>query len=165
MDGSRLPEGAIPDPLPEVIDEATFTPRLLAVLANLFATTESQTLRRRVGHGTTDYRVLSAIARHPGTTAARIAASSTVDKGEVSRSANALTRAGYIVTRDDGPRGVKHLYLTEAGARLHEQMLPISLRGQLLVERTLTPEEFRQLTELLTRLIDAAADRSTWAPE
>ncbi|GGA58055.1 hypothetical protein GCM10011490_04910 [Pseudoclavibacter endophyticus] len=161
MGPAQIPEGAIPAPLTNVIDEATFAPRLLAMLANIFATTEARSLRRRFGHSITDWRVLSAVARRPGTTAARIAATVLIDKGEVSRSANALARGGYVVSVD-GARRSKHLYLTDEGARLHDQMLPVSMRGQRLVEQTLTPDEFRTLTDLLARLIDRAGNGSPW---
>ncbi|MGO2112058.1 MAG: MarR family winged helix-turn-helix transcriptional regulator [Pseudoclavibacter sp.] len=164
MSNAELPEEAIFSPLTNVIDEATFTPRLLAMLANIFATTEARELRRRFGHSITDWRVLSAVARRPGTTAARIAATVLIDKGEVSRSANALTRGGYIVSQD-GARRSKHLFLTEEGARLHDRMLPVSMRGQRLVEQTVTPSEFQTLTGLLSRLIDQASDGTAWPAE
>ena len=46
------------------------------------------------------------------------------------------------------------MYLTRAGAEMHDLMLPISLRGQEIVLSHLDGDEIARLNDLLQRLLD-----------
>ena len=71
-----------------------------------------------------------------------------MNKAVVSKSVNTLIARELIVPAD-GARGSRHLYLTRAGADMHDLMKPISMQGQAIVLADLSPDEVRQLNHLL----------------
>ncbi|MBU4464765.1 MAG: hypothetical protein KKH75_02850, partial [Actinobacteria bacterium] len=54
----------------------------------------------------------------------------------------------------DGPRGSRPMYLTRAGAEMHDLMLPISLRGQEIVLSHLAAEDITRLNDLLLGMLE-----------
>ena len=148
----ELPPDAIPTPMPTAIDSNDFTPRLLALLSNSLVWRESQVLRRRFGLGTNDWRVISAIAIRPGITASEISEFIVVNKAIVSNSVGVLGDRRLIVQVEDTGRS-RQLFLTPAGAEMHDAMLPISMRGQEIILADLSPEEVDRLNQLLRRLL------------
>jgi hypothetical protein len=52
-----------------------------------------------------------------------------MNKAVVSKSVNTLIARELIVPAD-GKRGSRHLYLTRAGAQMHDRMKPISMQGR-----------------------------------
>jgi DNA-binding MarR family transcriptional regulator len=148
----ELPPDAVRTPMPTVIDSENFTPRLLSLLSNSLVYRESHTLRTRFGLGTNDWRVISAIGIRPGMTASEISEFIAVNKAIVSKSVNVLTARGLIVHAEDTGRS-RHLYLTAAGAQMHDAMLPTSLRGQEIILADLSAQEVTQLNQLLRRLL------------
>ena len=149
----------ITEPLDDVIDSENFTPRLLALLSNALVWRESRLLRQEFGLGTNDWRVISALSIRPGATSSDISEFVAMNKAVVSKSVNTLIGRELIVPAD-GRRGSRHLYLTRAGADMHDRMKPISLEGQEIVLADLTDDEVRQLNHLLTRLLQRAPELS-----
>jgi DNA-binding MarR family transcriptional regulator len=139
-------------PLNDLLQADIFTPRLIALISNALVWRESLLLRRDFNLGTNDWRVISAVAIRPGSTSTDISESVALNKAVVSKAANTLIARKLIVTME-GPRGSRPLYLTQAGAEMHDAMKPISLRGEEIVLGDLSTEEIAQLTELLTRLL------------
>lgn len=158
-------ENRQPDDVPVdgALELARFTPRSLAVLSNIFSQRESTALRQQLGHGTTDWRILAALAEVPALTATEIARYTVMSKAVISRALAPLIEQGYVV-QDDGPRGSRPLRLTEAGVDLYRRMLPLAMRAQRLIERTLTPEELATFEGMLHRLVAATADERLWEP-
>ncbi|RBY76033.1 MarR family transcriptional regulator [Geodermatophilus sp. TF02-6] len=148
----ELPPDAIPTPMPTVIDSEDFTPRLLSLLSNSLVWRESRALRKRFGLGTNDWRVISAIAIRPGVTASEISEFIAVNKAIVSKSVGVLTGRGLIVQVEDTGRS-RQLFLTAAGAEMHDAMLPISMRGQEIILADLSAEDVVRLNQLLRRLL------------
>jgi DNA-binding MarR family transcriptional regulator len=146
-------EALVTEPLEEVIDPENFTPRLLALLSNALVWRESHELRRRFRLGTNDWRVISVLALRPGASATEVSEFIGVNKAVVSKSVYTLT-ARALITLVDGPRGSRPMYLTAAGARMHDAMLPISMSGQDLILEGLAPEQIAHLNALLRRMID-----------
>jgi len=142
----------ITEPLTDVIDSDSFTPRLLHLISNSLVWRESRLLRRSFNLGTNDWRVLSALSMRPGATSMQISEFVAMNKAVVSKSVNTLIARGLIVPAD-GPRGSRPLYLTRAGADMHDEMKPISLEGQEIVLSGLSAEEVAQLNALLIRLL------------
>ena len=68
-----------------------------------------------------------------------------MNKAVVSKSVNTLIARELIVPAD-GARGSRPLYLTRAGADMHDRMKPISLEGQEIVLADLSPDEVRSST-------------------
>lgn len=142
----------ITEPLPHSIDPDHFTPRLLALLSNALVWRESHELRRRFGLGTNDWRVISSVGLKPGMSATDVADFAAMNKAVVSKSVSALTERRLIVL-SDGPRGSRPIYLTRAGAEMHDLMLPISLRGQEIVLSHLAPDDITRLNDLLLNML------------
>ncbi|MFC7405896.1 MarR family winged helix-turn-helix transcriptional regulator [Georgenia alba] len=151
--GQTPPESAVTEPLAEIIDPENFTPRLLALLSNALVWRESHELRRRFGLGTNDWRVISAIAIRPGVSATFVSGFLGLNKAVVSKSVSTLVGRGLVVL-SDGPRGSRPMYLTAGGAQMHEDMLPISMRGQEIILADLSPQEIGRLNTLLRRMLE-----------
>jgi DNA-binding MarR family transcriptional regulator len=148
----ELPPDAVAQSMPSVIDSDEFTPRLLALLSNNLVYRESRALRTRFGLGTNDWRVISAIGIRPGITATEISEFVAMNKAIVSKSVGVLTGRRLIVQVEDTGRA-RHLFLTPAGAEMHDAMLPISMRGQEIILADLSAEDVTQLNSLLRRLL------------
>lgn len=146
-------------PLDDVIDSENFTPRLLALLSNALVWRESRLLRQAFNLGTNDWRVISALSIRPGFTSTDISEFVAMNKAVVSKSVNTLIARELIVPAD-GKRGSRHLYLTRAGAEMHDRMKPISMQGQEIVLSDLSPDEVTQLNHLLTRLLQKTPELS-----
>lgn len=162
---TKVPSHLITEPLETVIDPDNFTPRLLALLSNALVWRESGELRRLFGLGSNDWRVISVLATLPGATSTEVSEFIEVNKAIVSKSVNTLAARQLIVLLD-GPRGSRPMYLTKAGAEMHDQMLPISLAGQEIIHSHLKPSEVTRINDLLRRmLVDVRAMRQTGEPE
>ncbi len=148
--GSR---DAILEPLGDFVDPTNFTPRLLALLSNALVWRESHELRKAFGLGTSEWRVISALATRPGWSATDVSAFLGMNKALISKSVNTLVERDLVV-RLDGPRGLRRLYLTPDGADMHHAMRPISMRGEEIIHAGLSPAEIDQLNMLLRRLLE-----------
>ncbi|SDG56773.1 MarR family winged helix-turn-helix transcriptional regulator [Microbacterium pygmaeum] len=146
-------------PLGDVVDSENFTPRLLHLISNALVWRESRLLRDAFNLGTNDWRVISAISIRPGATSTEISEFVAMNKAIVSKSVNTLIARELIVPAD-GRRGSRHLYLTRAGADMHDRMKPISMQGQEIVLGDLSPEEIEQLNRLLMRLLQRTPELS-----
>jgi DNA-binding MarR family transcriptional regulator len=149
----------ITEPLDDVIDFDSFTPRLLHLLSNALVWRESRMLRNAFNLGTNDWRVISALSIRPGATSTDISEFVAMNKAIVSKSVNTLIARELIVPAD-GKRGSRHLYLTRAGADMHDRMKPLSLQGQEIVLSDLTDDEVLQLNALLRRLLEKTPELS-----
>jgi DNA-binding MarR family transcriptional regulator len=152
VDDTPDPTDIVTEPLPHSIDPDHFTPRLLALLSNALVWRESHELRRRFGLGTNDWRVISSLGLRPGMSATEVADFTSMNKAVVSKSVSVLTDRRLIVLLE-GPRGSRPLYLTRAGAEMHDLMLPISLRGQEIMLSHLASQDITQLNDLLLAML------------
>jgi len=147
------PEGAVTEPLDDVLEPDEFTPRLLALLSNALVWRESHELRRRFGLGTNDWRVISALATRPGSSATDVSDFLGVNKAVVSKSVNTLVDHGLILL-SDGPRGSRPMYLSDAGAHMHHEMRPISLRGQEIILQGMAQPDVTRLNAQLRAMLE-----------
>ncbi|WES63362.1 helix-turn-helix domain-containing protein [Microbacter sp. GSS18] len=152
-----LPPGTIVEPLEVTIDPESFTPRLLALLSNALVWRESHELRRRFGLGTNEWRVISALAMRPGCSATELSEFLAVNKAIVSKSVNVLVQRDLLVL-SDGPRGSRPLYLSVDGAEMHDQMMPVSMRGQELILSHVAEEDVEHFNALLHRMLEELRD-------
>jgi DNA-binding MarR family transcriptional regulator len=149
---SRASARIVTDHLPHAIDPENFTPRLLTLLSNALVWRESAELRARFGLGTNEFRVVSALAIRPGVSATEISSFLGLNKAVVSKSVNVLLHRDLLVM-SDGPRGSRPLYLTEAGAEMHDAMLPVSMRGEEIILEGLAPEVVAELNRTLRDML------------
>ncbi|WP_136710046.1 MarR family winged helix-turn-helix transcriptional regulator [Agromyces sp. H66] len=150
---AAVPPDAVTEPLPHLIDPDNFTPRLLALLSNALVWRESHELRRRFGFGTNDWRIISAIAFRPGVSATEVSEFLGLNKAVISKAVTKLVDH-KLVLLVDGPRGSRPMYLTRAGAEMHDAMMPISMRGQEIILADLAPDDIERLNTLLRRMLE-----------
>lgn len=153
------PAEIVTEPLDDVIDFDTFTPRLLHLISNALVWRESRLLRSAFNLGTNDWRVISALSIRPGATSTDISEFVAMNKAIVSKSVNTLIARDLVVPAD-GKRGSRHLYLSRAGAQMHDRMKPLSLQGQEIALSDLTVDEVQQLNALLLRLLHKTPELS-----
>lgn len=146
--------GLVVERLAETIDRDTYTPALLGLLNNVLVWGGSRVFHHLHGIGTNEWRVLSALANHPGSTAQELCAVLGINKSIVSKSVNLLLDRDLIADLD-GPRGSRFLYLTSAGAQVHDDVMPIALERQAILHSALGDAEIAQLNELLVRMLAA----------
>lgn len=145
----------ITEPLDEVIDPDQFTPRLVSLLSNALVWRESAELRRQFKLGTNDWRVLSVLAIRPGATSSEVSEFLDVNKALVSKSVNALAKR-QLIDLMDSSYGSRPMYLTQAGAAMHAKMMPISMRGQEIVNSHLKARDVKEFNRLLRLMLDDA---------
>jgi DNA-binding MarR family transcriptional regulator len=146
------PDGLVTQPLDDVVDSDAFIPRLLALLSNALVWRESMLLRREFSLGTNDWRVLSALGVRPGSSATDVSEFLVMNKAVVSKAVNVLI-SRHLIASTEGPRGSRHLFLTPAGAEMHDRMLPISLAGEDILLSQLSPAEVIELKAILGKLM------------
>lgn len=141
--------------LPRTIDRDNYTPALLGLLNNLLVWSGSRVFHHLHDVGTNEWRVISALANHPGSTASDLVEILGMNKSIASKSVNLLLGRG-LVAQLDGRRGSRHLYLTDAGAAVHDDLLAVALERERILQTDLTAEEVAQLNALLVRMLGSA---------
>lgn len=134
------------------IDPESFTPRLLALVSNALVWRESTLLRQQLGLGTNDWRVLSALAVHPGASATEVSNFLGLNKAVISKSVALLAGRGLVVL-SEGPRGSRPLYMTPAGVEVHDTMLPLSTSGEDIILAGLDDDEVARFNEILRGML------------
>ena len=152
----------ITEPLPNVVASSSFTPRLLAILSTALAWRQSMLLREAFQLGNNDWRVISALATKPGSSATEVTEFLSMNKAVVSKAVNTLIDRDLVASRE-GPRGSRLLFLTRGGAQMHDQMLPIALECEGIILGNLSPKEVRQLHALLDKLMAQLPELSSVA--
>jgi DNA-binding MarR family transcriptional regulator len=144
-------------PRDDHIDLERFLPYRLSVLTNVVSGAIADTYQRRFGLTIPEWRVIAVLARHPGLSAAEVAAHTRMDAVAVSRAVTRLLRAGRLrrsVSSADRRRSV--LRLSTAGAAVYRAIAPLALG----YERELLAGLGREELSLLDRVLDALTARA-----
>jgi DNA-binding MarR family transcriptional regulator len=123
---------------------------LTTAFANKLSKGASRRLKRALGIGLTEWRVVCNLGAEPGLSAARIAEISGVDKSVVSRAVTELERL-KLITQDQKGRQTA-LRLTPAGQALHDRGVQRADDREYLLMEGFTPAEQDQLIDFLKRL-------------
>lgn len=140
------------EPLESTIDRETYVPAYLALIANSLQSSGSQLYLRHFGIGINDWRVLSALGNRPGMTAVEICSWINLDKSVVSRSLKTLQ--DLKLAAPDPALGRRRMFLTPAGAALHEQIMPVALRRESILLAGFSEDEIVLLRGFLHRLYE-----------
>ena len=125
---------------------------LTTAFANKLSKGASRRLKKVLGIGLMEWRVVCNLGVEPGRSAARIAEVSGVDKSVVSRAVAELERQG-LITAEAGPQGRQTaLSLTPAGQALHDRGVLRADERELRLLTGFSPEEREQLADFLKRL-------------
>ena len=114
-----------------------------------------------------EWRLLAMTIRFEPVRFSELVANSSMDKGQASRTLQALTRNGLIAARDAGTGGKRAsdssapviLTVTAKGRRLYATALPVAQRNQARLLMLLTREERKQLYVILYKLYSAIGGR------
>lgn len=122
--------------------------RLARIYQKISADSERRFKQRKLS--TAQFDVLTHIGARPGISQGELAASLLVTKGNISQLLDRMEREGLVVRRQEGRRNC--LDLTVAGRALYDEAVPAqeAALGRLL--GALSPEEQRQLLDLLRRV-------------
>jgi DNA-binding MarR family transcriptional regulator len=150
---------------PDYIELERFLPYRLSVLTNVVSGAIATAYRRRFGLGIPEWRVIAALARRPGLSAADVAEYTCMDAVAVSRAVTRLARTGRLLrstARDDRRRSV--LRLSAAGLAVYRQVAPLALQFERELLACLTPAETAALDAVVTKLTARARAVAPDAP-
>ena len=139
------------------IELERFLPYRLSVLTNLVSGAIASVYEERFGLSIPEWRVMAVLARHPGLSAAEVAALTRMDAVAVSRAVTRLLRAGRLrrsVATDDRRRSV--LRLSASGESVYSEIAPVALRCERALLAGLARAEVEQLDALLAKLTASA---------
>jgi DNA-binding MarR family transcriptional regulator len=151
-------------PTAGVLDDSVFF-KLVRVV-NLTARPFNEGIGRQHGLSLSDWRVMTVVGSHPGTTASDVCARTGMDKMSVSRAIAALARKRRVSRKPDPHDGRRTLLeLSAGGQRLFDQLSAgARAREQQLFGRISLQDQAR-LGALLDRLIDALRVADAATPE
>jgi len=125
---------------------------LTTAFANKLSKGASRRLKKVLGIGLMEWRVVCNLGVEPGLSAARMAEISGVDKSVVSRAVSELERQGLIAACADQPGRQTALRLTPAGQDLHDLGVLRAGERELRLLEGFDAEERDRLVEFLKRL-------------
>jgi DNA-binding MarR family transcriptional regulator len=125
---------------------------LTTAFANKLSKGASRRLKKVLGIGLMEWRVVCNLGAEPGLSAARMAEISGVDKSVVSRAVSELERQGLIMASPDQPGRQTALRLTPAGQDLHDRGVLRADERELRLLDGFSAEERDRLIEFLKRL-------------
>ena len=148
-----MASGGTSDKAIAVIDHERYVPFIIISISNNLYRGASQFYQARFGVGVTEWRVLSALAAEPNSTANRLCQIAQLDKAAASRSLKVLEKDGYVTIaphRSDARKRV--VAFTPAGQALYEKILTVALQRQEKMVEGFSPEERDTLIGYLHRL-------------
>lgn len=156
--------GLLTTPLSHTIERDVYTPALLGLLNNVLVWGGSRVFNHLHGIGTNEWRLVSALANHPGATAQELSEVLGINKSIVSKSTKVLV-SRVLISQLDGPRGSRHLFLTASGIQLHDACMPIALKRQEIILDSLTEDEVKQLNRMLVKMLDSHESMQAYEKE
>lgn len=146
------------DGAPTVLELESFLPYRLSVLANRVSAAIAADYAERFRLSIPEWRVMAALGRFPGLSAAEVAGFTAMDKVAVSRAVARLLAAKRLlrsVAPDDRRRSV--LRLSPAGERIYREIVPLARKHESRLAGALSEAERAELDRLLDKLLNSAA--------
>ena len=146
-----------------VLDESVFF-KLVRVV-NLTARPFNEGIGRRHGLSLSDWRVMTVVGSHPGTTASEVCARTGMDKMSVSRAIAALGRKRRVLRKPDPHDGRRTLLeLSSTGQRLFDDISAGARAREQQLFGGLSAQDQAHLGDTLDRLIDTLRAADAAAP-
>ena len=142
---------------PTVLELESFLPYRLSVLANRVSAAIAADYAERFGLTIPEWRVMAALGRFPGLSAAEVAGFTAMDKVAVSRAVARLLAAKRVLrthAAEDRRRSV--LRLSPAGERIYREIVPLARRHERHLAGALSVAEREALDRLLDKLLASA---------
>lgn len=150
-------EGGVLDRLPDTIDRDSYTPALVGLVSNMLVWGGARVFSHTFGVGTNEWRIISALGNHPGSSASELCDVLGMNKSIASKSITTLLER-RLITGKDGKRGSRLLFLTRTGVEMHIEMMPVAMERQRILHRHLDPEEILVLNKTLLKMLEAKDD-------
>jgi DNA-binding MarR family transcriptional regulator len=136
-----------------VIDHDRYVPFIIISISNNLYRRASQFYQSRFAIGVTEWRVLSALAAEPNSTANRLCQIAQLDKAAASRSLKVLESGGHVAIAPHKSDARKRtVNFTPAGLALYEKVLGVAIKRQERMVSGLSAEEISTLIGLLRRV-------------
>jgi len=130
-----------------------FVPYRLSILSNTVSRAIARIYAARFGLTIPEWRAMAQLGRHGRLSAGEIAGLTAMDKVRVSRAVARLTATGRIsAAPDPADRRRQVLALTEEGARVYREIVPLALEREALLLAALDAGERAALDRLLEKL-------------
>jgi DNA-binding MarR family transcriptional regulator len=137
----------------KIIDLDHYLPFLIVSISNNLYRSASRYYQSRFGIGVTEWRVLTALAAAPNSTANRLCEIGRLDKAAASRSLKVLESSGHVaIARHKSDARKRIVAFTPAGRSLYEELIAVAKNRQERVAAGLTAQETDMLIALLTRV-------------
>ena len=137
----------------EVIDLDRYLPFLIVSISNNLYRSASRYYQSRFGIGVTEWRVLTALAAAPNSTANRLCEIGELDKAAASRSLKVLESGGHVAIAQHQSDARKRIVaFTPAGRSLYEELIAVVKNRQARIAAGFTAEETDTLIALLSRV-------------
>ena len=103
--------------------------------------------------GDREWRVIALLGAYGGLTNGQLASISSLDAATISRAVKALKSIGFVDTlQSKHDRRRLLIYLTQAGAKFHDQITPKRMETGKLISAGLTAQELKTLGRILDKL-------------
>jgi len=134
----------------QVIDRHLYVPHYLVVLANGMAWGQSRIYLKHLGIGINEARIVTVVAHTPDCTASEICDILVMNKSIASRSLQVLETQGLI--EGGASKRSRPIKLTEAGYKLHDRVVRVSLEREKRLLAGFTPNEKAIVLGYLARM-------------
>lgn len=130
-----------------------FVPYLLSITSNAVSGRIAQEYRTRFGLSVPEWRVMAVLGDSGPLTQRDLTRLTVMDKVAVNRACKVLEERGLVSRRPNAQDGRSHLLeLTESGARMHDEIMPLALEMERRLFASFTPEEVAHFRHLLDRI-------------
>lgn len=136
-----------------------FVPYRLSILSNTVSRAIARIYAARFGLTIPEWRAMAQLGRHGRLSAGEIVGLTAMDKVRVSRAVARLSATGRVsAAPDPADRRRQMLALTEEGARVYREIVPLALEREALLLAALDAGERAALDGLLGKLQAQAED-------
>jgi DNA-binding MarR family transcriptional regulator len=157
---SRLKPDRELEPATTDLKLEAFLPYRLSVLSNHISRAVARLYEDRFSLKLPEWRVMAVLGRATGLTASEIAEATAMDKVAISRAVARLMEMGRLTaSADPSDNRRQRLALSAQGQDIYRQIVPLALGVEADLLRALSPEQVRQLDQLLIALTKAAQGR------
>ncbi|MBE1299128.1 MAG: MarR family transcriptional regulator [Alteromonadaceae bacterium] len=130
-----------------------FLPYRLSILSNKISSMVASAYQDKFALTITEWRIMAVLGEFPGVSADEISAKTQIEKSILSRSVNRLLKR-HLIEREisDVDRRRSHIRLSEMGAAVYEEIVPLSLQYEKALLECFNTDEKQQLSGLIDRL-------------
>ena len=145
--------------MPEKYRLNDFVPYQLSITSNAVSGRISLEYKTRFGLSVPEWRVMAVLGDSGPLTQRQLTRLTVMDKVAVNRACKVLEERELLSRHPNERDGRSHrLQLTQAGVRMHEEIMPLALELERRLFSNFTAEEIDQFRHLLGRIRDEVKD-------